>query len=73
VNRPCIARLKAEMEMIRSLQCPSAKELARRLEISPKTVYRDLDLLRDQLDVPLEYCATTRGWLVRGGRIAIWL
>ena len=72
-TRPSIARLQAEMKLIRSLQHPSASELARRLEISAKTVYRDIDLLRDRLSVPLEYCASEKGWFVRGGRIAIWL
>lgn len=72
-TRPIIARLRSEMELIRSLRYPSAKELARRLEVSSKTVHRDFDLLRDQLGVPLEYSAVKRGWLVRGPRIAIWL
>jgi len=72
-NRPTIARLKAEMELIRALRYPSASELARRLEISSKTVYRDIDLLRDQLSVPLEFSVANRGWFVRGGRVAIWL
>ena len=72
-TRPSIARLKAEMELIRSLHYPSAGELARCLEVSSKTIYRDIDLLRDFLCVPLEYHPAYNGWFVRGPRVAIWL
>jgi predicted DNA-binding transcriptional regulator YafY len=34
---------------------PSRQELAERLEVSPRTIQRDLDLLRDELGAPIEY------------------
>jgi predicted DNA-binding transcriptional regulator YafY len=34
---------------------PNASTLARELEVSPKTIHRDLEFMRSRLDLPIEY------------------
>jgi predicted DNA-binding transcriptional regulator YafY len=41
---------------------PSCGQLAQRYEVSRKTIYRDLDYMRYQLDAPLEYSGKHRGY-----------
>lgn len=42
-------------QAIQSGQFPNTTTLARRLEVSTKTVQRDLEFMRDRLELPLEY------------------
>ncbi|MFO7724172.1 MAG: WYL domain-containing protein [Oceanipulchritudo sp.] len=41
---------------------PNCSTLARAIEVSTKTIQRDLDYMRDQLGLPLEYCASAHGY-----------
>ena len=41
---------------------PNCRQLARELEVSPKTVQRDIDFMRDQMEFPIEYNAAERGF-----------
>lgn len=49
-------------EAIQSGSFPSADELANSLEVSSKSIYRDLEFMRDRLNLPLEYDALRRGF-----------
>lgn len=49
-------------EEIRRGTFPTAKQLAKKLEVSERTVLRDMDFLRDRLFAPLEYDAENGGW-----------
>ncbi len=40
---------------------PSCGHLAEKYEVCRKTIYRDLDHIRHQLDAPLEYSGKHRG------------
>ena len=40
----------------------NCRELARELEVSYKTVQRDIDFMRDQLELPIDYDAVSRGF-----------
>lgn len=42
-------------QAIRGRVYPNASTLARELEVSPKSIQRDLDFMRDRLALPLEY------------------
>lgn len=41
---------------------PNCSTLARAIEVSTKTIQRDLDYMRDQLGLPLEYCPASHGY-----------
>jgi predicted DNA-binding transcriptional regulator YafY len=47
---------------IRDGRTPNASTLARTLEVTPRTIQRDLDYLRDQLGAPIEYDRKRHGY-----------
>jgi proteasome accessory factor B len=44
---------------------PNFQKLAKELDVSPKTVQRDMDLMRDRLNLPIEYDQTHFGFFYR--------
>lgn len=52
---------KIEM-LIRSRECVSFASLLEALEVSPATLKRDLQYLRERLDAPIEYDAASNGY-----------
>jgi len=54
-----IARIDME---IRSGKYPNSEELADELEVSPRTILRDIDYLRYSYDAPIEYDFNKRGF-----------
>ena len=42
---------------------PNATTLARDLEVTTKTIQRDLEFMRDRMDLPIEYVATRNGYV----------
>jgi predicted DNA-binding transcriptional regulator YafY len=55
VTRPLLRRLFWTLDRLKSGKPLRASDVARELEVSVRTAYRDLDLLRDDWRVPLEY------------------
>jgi predicted DNA-binding transcriptional regulator YafY len=64
--RPPLQRMLRIHQAIQSGGYPSADTLARELEVSTKSIYRDLDFMRDRLDLPLAYSAKHRGYCYTG-------
>jgi predicted DNA-binding transcriptional regulator YafY len=60
--RPPLRRLWALDQMIRSGRYPNAGAAARELEVHPRTIYRDLDFLRDSWGAPLAFCHRHNGF-----------
>jgi predicted DNA-binding transcriptional regulator YafY len=60
--KPQHARLLFIDGRIREKSYPNSIDLAREWEVSPRTIRRDLDYLRYQLDAPLAYSARKRGY-----------
>jgi len=54
-SRPPLERMLRIHQSIQSGAFPNATTLARELEVSTKTIQRDLDFMRDRLELPLEY------------------
>jgi len=54
-----IARIDAE---IRSDKYPNSEELAAKLEVSPRTILRDIEYLKDFYDAPIAYDFNKRGF-----------
>ena len=61
-SRPPIRRFATIDAAIRSGKFPNAPRLARELEVSLRTVMRDLEFMRDQLGAPIEYHPVKRGF-----------
>ena len=65
-TRPQYHRLQRILEMIRegtrAASLPNCGDFARELEVSRRTLMRDLDFLRDDLHAPLAYDESRRGF-----------
>ncbi len=62
-SRPPLARMMRLHEMLQTRRPLSSGNLAQTLEVSGKTILRDLEFMRDQLGLPVEYDAPRRGFL----------
>ena len=49
-------------QALQSGRLPNATALARELEVSSKSIHRDLEFMRDRLQLPIEYDATRFGY-----------
>jgi proteasome accessory factor B len=55
LSRPPLERMLRIHQAIQSGQYPTATVLAAMLEVSTKSIHRDLEFMRDRLSLPLEY------------------
>ena len=55
VTRPQVERMVAIIARVKKGDYPSRKDLARDLEVTTKTIQRDLDFMRDREGIPIEY------------------
>ena len=61
-TRPALLRLTRIHEGIGSGCFPSAPRLADEIEVSPRTIQRDIEFMRDQLGMQIEYDAVKHGY-----------
>ncbi len=61
-QRPPLQRMLRIHEAIQSQQYPNASVLASDLEVSTKSVHRDLDFMRDRLQLPLAWNGSRNGY-----------
>lgn len=61
-DRPLWRRLQTIHHEIKEHRFPNASTMARMLSVSTKTVQRDLDYLRDELDAPIEFDRQENGY-----------
>jgi predicted DNA-binding transcriptional regulator YafY len=64
-SRPPLYRLLVVDQMLRTGTYPNARQMARRLEVHRRTVYRDLDFLRDSWGAPVEFSSQHNGFYYR--------
>lgn len=62
-TRPPIERMAIAWQMIRAGKLPDCTSLASRLEVSVKTVWQDLEFLRDRLGAQFEYDSRKGGYV----------
>ena len=62
LTRPPLERMMRIHHRLQSGEYPNASTLARELEVSTKSVHRDLEFMRDRLALPLEYDPLRRGY-----------
>lgn len=61
-SRPPLERMLRIHQALQSGQYPSAKSLSWELEISDRSVRRDVEFMRDRLMLPIEFDAARRGY-----------
>ena len=61
--RPPLERMLRIHQLIQSGDHPNASSLARDLEVSTKTVHRDIEFMRDRLQLPIEYDGARFGFI----------
>ena len=54
-SRPPLARMLQLHQQIQAGQFPNCRKLANALEVSSKTIQRDIDFMRDRLGLPIAY------------------
>ena len=62
LSRPPLARMLRLHGLLQAGRFPNCRRLAEELEVSCKTVQRDIDFMRDQLELPIDYNAAERGF-----------
>jgi proteasome accessory factor B len=60
--RPPLERMLRIHQALQGGRYPNATQLAAELEVSSKSVHRDLEFMRDRLGLPLEYDPVRRGY-----------
>jgi proteasome accessory factor B len=53
-------------QALQSNNYPNASKLARAIEVSTKTIHRDLEFMRDRLNLPLEFDSGRKGYFYAG-------
>jgi len=54
-SRPPLARMMRLHEWLMENRYPNCRKIAREFEVSAKTVQRDINFMRDQMGLPIEY------------------
>jgi proteasome accessory factor B len=62
LSRPPLERMLRIHQALQSNQFPNASTLARDLEVSAKSIHRDIEFMRDRLDLPIEYDGARFGY-----------
>jgi len=61
-SRPPLERMMRIHQAIQSGKLPNAAQLSRELEVSSKSIHRDLEFMRDRMSLPIEYDSARRGF-----------
>jgi len=64
--RPPLERMLRIHQALQAGGFPNASKLAREIEVSTKTIHRDLEFMRDRLNLPLEYDSSRNGYFYDG-------
>jgi proteasome accessory factor B len=62
VSRPALWRVIEIHKLLRNGGYPNCSTLAKEIEVTTKTIQRDISFMRDQLGLPLEYDAVRHGY-----------
>jgi predicted DNA-binding transcriptional regulator YafY len=65
-SRPPLERMLRIHQLIQAGKFPNATSLARETEVSTKTIQRDLEFMRDRLNLPVEFDRAHNGYFYNG-------
>jgi proteasome accessory factor B len=66
LSRPPLERMLRIHQALSAGKFPNATTLARELEVSTKSIQRDIEFMRDRLALPIEYNAARMGYFYNG-------
>src|SRR6185369_9625536 len=61
-SRPPLERMLRIHQALQSGSLPNASKLAAELEVSTKSIHRDIEFMRDRLNLPIEYDGSRHGF-----------
>jgi proteasome accessory factor B len=64
--RPPLERMLRIHQALQAVGFPNASKLAREAEVSTKTIHRDIEFMRDRLNLPVEFDASRNGYFYTG-------
>lgn len=62
LSRPPLARMMRIHDGLQQNSFPNCSTLAREIEVTVKTIQRDIEFMRDQLGLPIEYDSSRKGY-----------
>lgn len=62
LSRPPLERMQRIHQALHAGGCPNANALAADLEVTTKTIYRDVEFMRDRLGLPIEFDKLRNGY-----------
>jgi proteasome accessory factor B len=65
-SRPPLERMLRIHQALQAGGYPNAAKIAREIEVSSKTIHRDIEFMRDRLGLPIEYDASRNGYFYDG-------
>jgi predicted DNA-binding transcriptional regulator YafY len=65
-SRPPLERMLRIHQSLQSGKFPNASTLARELEVSTKSIHRDIEFMRDRLNLPIEFEPARNGYSYTG-------
>lgn len=65
-SRPPLERMLRIHQALQAGGFPNATALARDIEVATKTIHRDIEFMRDRLNLPVEYDARRNGYFYNG-------
>src|ERR1700761_2542931 len=66
LSRPPLERMLRIHQALQAGTFPNASKLAREVEVSTKTIHRDIEFMRDRLNLPIEFDSSRNGYLYNG-------
>ena len=71
VSRPPVMRMMRIEKRLKAGGYPNCRTLARELEVSEKTVQRDIDMMRDQIGLAILYDSSQHGYYLGNGGASV--
>jgi predicted DNA-binding transcriptional regulator YafY len=65
-SRPPLERMLRIHQSLQAGNFPNASKLAREVEVSTKTIHRDIEFMRDRLNLPVEFAPGRNGYFYNG-------
>jgi proteasome accessory factor B len=65
-SRPPLERMLRIHQALQSGGFPNASKLAREIEVATKTIHRDIEFMRDRLNLPIEFNPAKNGYFYTG-------
>ena len=65
-SRPPLERMLRIHRALQAGAFPNASKLAREVEVSSKTIHRDIEFMRDRLNLPVEFDSRRNGYFYQG-------